>query len=653
MNAAANKLELQRLNGVDRNAVEFGAGCESTDVKDDVALDIYVNDGSVIYSGDYAPGSNDFSSTRPKAVREKWSGRFEFLLSVVGYTVGLGNIWRFPYFVKRNGGGVALIPFLLFLVTCGGPLYYIEVCLGQFSGKSPFNVWDICPLFRGIGFVMVGLSLLVIWYFGSCFAWIIYFLIHSFHSSLAWASCGQPWNTELCIDVSTNFTEKKLQLSSNMSDTFNFTTSATEFWENNVLARSRGIDDLGSVQLHLLGCQALGWLIVFLCICKGVKSLGKVVYVTATLPYVLLTVLLIRGVTLDGAVDGIKHYIYPDFSKLLKGQLWIEAAVQCFYSLGPAWGGVITMASFNKFSHNAFRDTMIVCFADGFTGFFSGLVVFSVLGFFAKETDVSIDDLPFSGASLAFIAYPEALSRLPLPNLWAVLFFITLILVGVDSTFGTFEMVINTIVDYDFRRLHRYRIHITSLLTVLMIVGSIPLCTSGGYYIFMLTDWYIATFNIVFVALLETIIISWIYGANRFSQDIEMMTGNRPSLLVRIFWSLIIPMFISTILISSAINFDAPSFGKGGYQYPDYAVVLGNVLAFAPLISIFAVAAVLVAIKGTGTITRRIGQLTRPSKEWHPNDGKAGLIFRSKSYTYRKTLQDRIIYDVLGLRSNT
>ncbi|WAR07894.1 SC6A9-like protein [Mya arenaria] len=336
------------------------------------------------------------------------------------------------------------------------------------------------------------------------------------------------------------------------------------FRRNNVLAKSRGINDLGSVQLHLLGCMALGWLLVFLCLWKGV------VYVTATLPYVLLTVLLIRGVTLDGAVDGIKHYIYPDFSKLLKRQGY---------------------------------DDRVFC------GRVYGIFWWTVLGFLAKETGVSIDDLPFSGASLAFIAYPEALSRLPLPNLWAVLFFITLILVGIDTT--------------------------------------------GGYYIFMLTDWYIATFNIVFVALLETIIISWIYGANRFSEDIEMMTGNRPPLLVRIFWSVIIPIFISTILITSAINFGEPSFGKGGYQYPDYAVVLGDVLAFAPLISIFAVAAILVAIKGTGTITQRICQLTRPSKGWRPNDEKAEQIFNSKSYTYRETLLERIIYDVLGWRSSS
>ncbi|WAR07997.1 SC6A3-like protein [Mya arenaria] len=93
-------------------------------------MDISAN-VSAIYNGDYVSGSHDSSSTGPKVVRETWSGRFEFLLSVVGYTVGLSNIWRFPYFEKRNGGGVALIPFLLFLVSCGGPLYYIEVCLGS------------------------------------------------------------------------------------------------------------------------------------------------------------------------------------------------------------------------------------------------------------------------------------------------------------------------------------------------------------------------------------------------------------------------------------------------------------------------------------------------------------------------------------------
>ena len=83
------------------------------------------------------------------AERGQWGGRFEFLLAIIGYTVGTGSIWRFPIICAKNGGGAFLIPFLFFLITCGGPLYYLEVCLGQFSGKSAVLAFELCPLFKG------------------------------------------------------------------------------------------------------------------------------------------------------------------------------------------------------------------------------------------------------------------------------------------------------------------------------------------------------------------------------------------------------------------------------------------------------------------------------------------------------------------------
>ena len=84
-----------------------------------------------------------------KSERGQWGGRFEFLLAIIGYTVGVGSIWRFPIICAKNGGGAFLIPFVFFLVTCGGPLYYLEVCLGQFSGKSAVLAFELCPLFKG------------------------------------------------------------------------------------------------------------------------------------------------------------------------------------------------------------------------------------------------------------------------------------------------------------------------------------------------------------------------------------------------------------------------------------------------------------------------------------------------------------------------
>ncbi|XP_060591213.1 sodium- and chloride-dependent glycine transporter 1-like [Ruditapes philippinarum] len=574
--------------------------------------------------------------------RESWGGRFEFVLSLVGYTVGLGNIWRFPYFCFRNGGGIAIIPFLLFLIICGGPLYYIEVCLGQFSGKSPITVWNICPLFKGIGLLMVTTSLFYVWYFGTAFGWVFYFLIMSFYPTLPWSTCNNSWNTENCIDSTTNMTMKLLNVSSGTL----LMSSGTEFWERKVLNMSSGIEDIGSLQLHLVGCLFLGWLLVFFCLAKGVKSLGKVVYVTATLPYVLLLILLIRGVTLDGAWIGLRHYVIPDFSKLANGKMWIESAVQCFYSLGPAWGGVITMASFNKFNHNALRDTVIVCFADAFTAIFGGFVVFSVLGFLSKETGTSLDKLPFAGPGLAFIAYPEALSRLPAPNLWSVLFFTTLVMVGIDSQFGTFETGANALIDLNFKKFSRYRIWISASLTSCLFVLGLPLTTSGGYYIFMLIDWYVALFGIVFTALLECVIVAWIYGAGRFSDDIEMMTGSRPSQILRFIWCFCIPIFIGGILITTISTYTDSSIG---YDYPEYALVIGNILAFGPC-SLIAVVAVVQLVKEKGTLCQRLSNLLRPDKTWLPNDKQQRQIYRHNPYDYEDSLFGRFKNNVVGLK---
>ena len=76
---------------------------------------------------------------------------------------------------------------------------------------------------------------------------------------------------------------------------------------------------------------------------------------TATFPYVVLVVLLCRGLTLPGAMDGIKYYFIPQWDKLIDIDVWIKAALQIFFSVGPAWGGMITFASFNKFNHKVYR----------------------------------------------------------------------------------------------------------------------------------------------------------------------------------------------------------------------------------------------------------------------------------------------------------
>lgn len=130
---------------------------------------------------------------------------------------------------------------------------------------------------------------------------------------------------------------------------------AEEYFTHHVLGTSSGIEETGGIRLSLALSLLGAWIIVFLCLCKGVKSSGKVVYFTALFPYVVLVILFVRGVTLPGASNGIWFYLTPNWSQLTKAQVWGDAAVQIFFALSPAWGGLITLSSYNRFTNNCYR----------------------------------------------------------------------------------------------------------------------------------------------------------------------------------------------------------------------------------------------------------------------------------------------------------
>ncbi|CAF4300430.1 unnamed protein product, partial [Adineta steineri] len=185
-----------------------------------------------------------------------------------------------------------------------------------------------------------------------------------------WSTCGNWWNTALCTDQATlaNLSRTDLALMKNMTS-----SPSEEYFYRRVLQISSGVDNVDGIVTHLVVALAVAWLICFLALSKGVQSLGKIAYFTALFPYVMLTVLIIRGATLSGAIEGVKFYMGTVNLTVLKSpSVWKEACTQVFYALSCCSGGLIAMASFNDFNNNVYRDTISICLVTWFTSIFGG-----------------------------------------------------------------------------------------------------------------------------------------------------------------------------------------------------------------------------------------------------------------------------------------
>ncbi|XP_065704397.1 sodium-dependent noradrenaline transporter-like isoform X1 [Patagioenas fasciata] len=512
--------------------------------------------------------------------RETWGKKIDFLLSVIGFAVDLANVWRFPYLCYKNGGGAFLIPYILFLIIAGMPLFYMELALGQYNREGAATVWKICPVFKGVGYAVILIALYVGFYYNVIIAWSLYYLFSSFTFELPWTNCDNSWNSANCTDP-------KLFNASMLGNGTKYSkyklTPAAEFYERGVLHlhESRGIHDLGLPRWQLSLCLLVVVIILFFSLWKGVKTSGKVVWITATLPYVVLFVLLIHGITLPGAYNGINAYLHIDFGRLKEATVWIDAATQIFYSLGAGFGVLIAFASYNKFDNNCYRDALLTSTINCVTSFISGFAIFSILGYMAHEHKVKIEDVATEGAGLVFILYPEAISTLSGSSFWAVVFFIMLLTLGIDSSMGGMEAVITGLAD-DFQILKQHRKLFTFGVSFGTFLLALFCITNGGIYVLTLLDTFAAGTSILFAVLMEAIGVSWFYGVDRFSEDIQQMMGFKPGLYWRLCWKFVSPAFLLFVVIVSIINFKPLTYDD--YTFPLWANRIGWGIALSSMI---------------------------------------------------------------------
>ncbi|GAB1606579.1 sodium- and chloride-dependent GABA transporter 1-like [Argonauta hians] len=599
---------------------------------------VYTNGSQTLSDGTSRPNVNKKSEKKNLVyIRDQWDGKINFVLSCVGYCIGLGNVWRFPYLCYKNGGGAFLIPYFMTVLVAGIPMYLLELSLGQMCSSGGVTVWKITPIFKGVGYASMVIAFWLNTWYIMPLSWALFYLFNSFKSVLPWSNCNNAWNTNHCqseyerlslpfncsntthwkevVPIENISISNLLSNYSNMNctreyDWSSFSSPVREYWEHRVLQITGGITEIGGLRWELAGTLLLTWILCYFCIWRGVKWTGKVVYFTALFPYFLLFILLIRGLTLPGAIDGIKYYIYPDISRLQDSQVWVDAVTQIFFSYGLGVGSLIALGSYNNYHNNVYKDAILISFLNSATSLFSGFVIFSVIGFMAYEQNKPVSNVAQSGPGLAFLAYPSAVVQLPVSPLWAVLFFLMILFLGMDSQFCTMEGFFTALIDEFPDKLRPIREKFIAGVCFISFLIGLSMVTHGGIYVFQIFEHYSASgICLLIFIFFECIAISWSYGINRFYDNMQDMIGYRPHYIWKITWVVTVPVICFGVLVFTLLKHVPVKYMN--YEFPMWAHMIG-VLMILSSIAVIPGYAIYIFIVTPGTFRTRVKLLFRP-----------------------------------------
>ncbi|TRZ25060.1 hypothetical protein HGM15179_002077 [Zosterops borbonicus] len=524
-----------------------------------------------------------------------------------------------------------LIPYLIMLIAEGMPLLYLELAVGQRMRQGSIGAWKIIsPYLCGVGVASVVVSFFLSMYYNVINAWAFWYLFHSFQDPLPWATC--PLNSNR-----TGYEEECEK-----------TSSTQYFWYRQTLNISPSLEASGSVQWEQALCLTLAWLVVYLCILRGTASTGKVVYVTASLPYCVLIIYLIRGLTLHGAVNGLIYMFTPKLEQLLNPKTWISAATQIFFSLGLGFGSLIAFASYNEPSNNCQRHAIIVSLINSTTSIFASIVTFSIYGFKAtfnyescinkmillllnafdlEEGSLTADNLSemkdylmatypqeyaqlvpqikncsleaeldtaVQGTGLAFIVYSEAIKNMEVPQLYSVLYFFMLLMLGIGSMLGNTAAILTPLTDSRVIT-SRFPKEVISgaVCFINCVIGLIFTLEAGNYWFDIFND-YAATLSLLLIVLVETIAVCYIYGIRRFEKDLYTMIGQKPNWYWKIMWAFVSPLLIISLFIfyltdyilTGTLQYQAWDATQGQLvtkDYPGYALAVIGLLVAASI----------------------------------------------------------------------
>ncbi|KAF0300029.1 Sodium-dependent dopamine transporter [Amphibalanus amphitrite] len=491
--------------------------------------------------------------------RDRWRSQCDFLLSLIGYSVGTGNLWRFPYLCYKFGGGTFVVAYVVMLLVLGIPMYTMEVTLGQFARQSPNVLFrQLAPLFSGVGYGIIIIGTLMCFNYNVTITWVLSFLVASFRGELEWSRCGHIYNSPRCFTVAGDERCRSASL------------GADVFWNNTCYPAYQlleGHAEPNSECLFLSGNDTLVYRL------GNNRALASEEYFNNH----------VLGMNNYDLYEGIAINMKPDISQLTDPTLWSAAAAQILYSLGCGQCGLFAMGSFNRLNNNCMRDAILVSLVDTATSVIATLIVFSMLGSLAHTLCRDVGRVVTSDVGMAFVTYPEMMVHTPLPPVFSALFFVMMVSLGIDTQFIAVEALVIAAVD-QWPSLKKQKRYLAVGLCVLFFLSNLSVCMDGGMLIFALVDHYAFTFSLFFVVLLQAVAVGWVYGAERLIGNMrsDMEIGLPPALAAywRLSWRLAVPA-VCLLGLATTVYLHQPA-SYGGRRFPIWADAVGLGIMLAP-----------------------------------------------------------------------
>ncbi len=471
-------------------------------------------------------------------------------MAAVGSAIGLGNIWRFPYMAYENGGGAFLIPYFFAMLTAGIPLLILEFGAGhKFHGGAPKTFSSISKRWEVLGWWQVLVAMVISVYYVAVIGWAISYLF---------LAVNQGWGTE-----------------------------TGDFFFKSFLHLTDSPLKPGGIQWPILGAVTFAWIVCWAALSSGIKKgIEKANKVFMPLLFIMVVVIMIRALTLPGALEGVNYLFKPDFKALLNIKVWVAAYGQIFFSLSIGFGIMIAYSSYlasdSDINNNAFMTAFINC---GFS-MIAGTMIFSVLGYMAAQKGVPVGEVVASGVGLAFVTIPQAINFLPAPGFFGCLFFLALIFAGLSSQISICEASIAAVMD-------KFSLNRKFTVTVYCITGfavSTVFTTGGGLLILDIVDHFINNFGILFGGLVEILLLSWFFKLGSIRSHVNSISDFTVGGWWTVCLKLVTPLVLGYMAVANLLEEIKANYGG----YDTQAIIT---LGWGILLVMLAAAFVMQAIK--------------------------------------------------------